>query len=124
MVWSALCEVHKLYSVKTYTVVCLGIVQEIFIVKKFRSQWQLQKLILRKITRTINVNMVRGRSYENFNTKVSHKNFQIYGLPNYGTVSHINKEFTISFVYISPRGALLGIKHSHHQQLFCQTTTS
>ena len=39
---------------------------EIFIVKIFRSQWWLRKLSLRKLVRTINANVVRGRSYELF----------------------------------------------------------
>ena len=42
-------------------------------------------LILRKLVRTINANMVRGRSYKFFYTKIYHtkvslhENFQIYG---------------------------------------------
>ena len=42
---------------------------EIFVVKYFRSRWQLRKLILRKLACTINASAVRGRSYENFITR-------------------------------------------------------
>ena len=42
---------------------------EIFVVKYFRSRWQLRKLILRKLACTINAHAVRGRSYQNIFTQ-------------------------------------------------------
>ena len=51
----------------------------------FRSRWQLQKLILRKLAYyTINANAVRGHSYEIFLhgfRSLSYESFQIYGTP-------------------------------------------
>ena len=56
---------------------------EIFVVKIFRSRWQLQKLTLQTLVHTINAIVVRGRSYENFlHKKLSYKSFFTWKFPD------------------------------------------
>ena len=51
--------------------------------KNIFSRWRLRKLILRKLAHTINVNAVRGRSYENFLHKnLSYESFFIRKFPD------------------------------------------
>ena len=97
---------------------------EIFVVKYFRSQWQLQKLILWKLVHTINANAVKGCSYKKFlHENLSYKSFFTRKFPDLRYL-HVYTVFLLkirhennNIAWALPKFLRVNIQHSIHTRI-------